>query len=92
MAVSGDDGDGDGVVDQADYGVWRGNFGKSSMTGQSLVGDYNTNGVVDAADYVAWRHTLGISVAKYAGADGDGSGVIDQNDYSIWRAHFGEMY
>jgi parallel beta-helix repeat protein len=52
-------------------------------------GDYNRNGVVDAADYVVWRHTVGQTVPKSSGADGDGDGVIGPGDYSVWRANFG---
>jgi hypothetical protein len=52
---------GDGSVDAADYGVWRGTFGSES----ELAADANDNLVVDAADYVVWR--------KYATGPGGGS-------------------
>lgn len=55
-----------------------------------LTGDYNLDGVVDAADYVVWRDTLGQSVPKGSGADGDGSGDVGSNDYMVWKTHFGE--
>ncbi|HEX4413711.1 MAG TPA: right-handed parallel beta-helix repeat-containing protein [Lacipirellulaceae bacterium] len=55
----------------------------------ALVGDFNRDGVVDTADYVLWRNSVGATVTRYSGADGDGSGVIDQADYAIWRSGFG---
>ena len=46
--------DGDGVVNQADYNVWRVAFGATRGTA-----DGNGDGVVDAADYVVWRRAAG---------------------------------
>ncbi len=57
----------------------------------AIAGDYNRDGQVNAADYALWRKTLGSTVTRFAGADGDGSGVIDQADYSRWRANFGAV-
>ena len=47
----------DGKVDDADYLVWRANFGKSVTPG--TLGDGTMNGVVDAADFAVWRKNLG---------------------------------
>lgn len=44
----------DGVVDQADYSVWKKNYGSNLY----LAADGNGNGVVDTADYVVWRNQL----------------------------------
>lgn len=44
----------DGVVDGADYFVWRQSDGQSS----NLNADGNFDGTVDAADYVVWRKNL----------------------------------
>ena len=55
----------------------------------ALAGDYNRDGVVNAADYLLWRKSLGATVTRFAGADGDGSGVIDVADYLRWRTNYG---
>jgi hypothetical protein len=46
-----------GTVDQADYTIWRQNFGSTTL----LDADGNLNGVVDAADYAIWRKNFGKS-------------------------------
>ncbi|MCA9238956.1 MAG: hypothetical protein KDA37_02100, partial [Planctomycetales bacterium] len=46
-----------GVVDQADYQLWRQQYG---ATGSPLA-DGNGNGIVDAADYGVWRDALAAS-------------------------------
>jgi hypothetical protein len=48
--------DENGMVNDADYSVWRSQFGNS---GVDLSADGNGNGVVDAADYVVWRNNFG---------------------------------
>ena len=49
--------DGNGIVEQADYNVWRANFGDTS----SLAADGNGNHIVDSADYVIWRNSIGLT-------------------------------
>ena len=44
-----------GVVDAADYNVWRDTFGSEI----DLDADGNVNGIVDAADYNIWRDNFG---------------------------------
>jgi hypothetical protein len=44
----------DGVVDAADYNLWRATFGSQTR----LAADGNKNGVIDAADYAIWRSAL----------------------------------
>jgi GH18 family chitinase len=53
IAVPGDF-DGDGIVNAADYDVWRATFGSQNQLGS----DGNDNGIVDAADYVVWRRQM----------------------------------
>jgi len=47
----------DGVVDTADYPVWRFSMGSASHPGAGA--DGNGDGVVDTADYAIWRSNLG---------------------------------
>ncbi len=59
---------GDGVVDQADYQVWRTSFGNTT----ALQADGNENGVVDGSDYIVWRANLGrtwLDLATGSGAN-----------------------
>jgi hypothetical protein len=48
--------DHNGVVDLADYVVWRKSQGQ---TGWGLAADSDLNGHVDAADYAIWRSHFG---------------------------------
>jgi len=63
---SGADLNGDGMVDNFDYQIWRQNFGTAGPAG-----DANGDGIVDAADYTIWRSacTSGCS------ASGSGAGL-----------------
>ena len=60
------DGNQDGLVDDADYLVWRSNFGRTSSAA-GLSGDYNGDGRVDAADYVLWRKSDGTRAEVISG-------------------------
>jgi hypothetical protein len=58
---------GDGFVDQADYELWRSNFGDTT----SLIADGNADGIVDAGDYTMWRNNVGrtwLGLASGAGS------------------------
>lgn len=57
-AVANFDGDynGDGVVDAADYTVWRDTNGAS---GEGLAADGNRDGIINAGDYEVWKTTFG---------------------------------
>lgn len=58
-----------GVVDAADYTVWRDSLG---MTGPGLPADSNRDGIIDIVDYLAWRVNFG------AIAPGSGSGNVPE--------------
>jgi T5SS/PEP-CTERM-associated repeat protein len=57
-AASAADFDQNGIVDIADYQLWKQTFGSTSLLGA----DGNRNGVVDLADYTVWRDNLGATV------------------------------
>lgn len=45
------------LVDQGDYAVWRASYGANVAPGTGA--DGSGNGVIDAADFVVWRNNLG---------------------------------
>lgn len=49
-----------GVVDAADYTVWRDQLGQTAF---GLAADGNSDGVVDGEDYLLWNNTFGDSNA-----------------------------
>ncbi|BBO30911.1 dockerin type I domain-containing protein [Lacipirellula parvula] len=46
---------GDQLVNAADLGIWRTNFGNSSGSATVAMGDADGNGRVDGADFLAWQ-------------------------------------
>ena len=61
LTIHSGDFNGDGVVNMADYTVWRHTVGSTT----DLRADANGDGVVNDADYGVWRSLFGTS---YAGA------------------------
>lgn len=55
----------DGVVNAADYTVWRDMFGK---TGVGLAADGNNDGKIDQGDYDVWRGNFGTIAGEGAAA------------------------
>jgi hypothetical protein len=53
-----------GIVDAADYTVWRDSLGS---TGAGLAADGNINGVIDAGDYIVWKSHFGTHAGSGAG-------------------------
>jgi hypothetical protein len=51
--------DHNGIVQPADYNMWKANFGSTTQ----LDSDGNGDGIVDAADYTIWRDHLGQMVS-----------------------------
>jgi hypothetical protein len=84
------DGNVDGMVDAADYVMWRKIREAATVPPPSLLGDYNRDLGIDAADYVMWRKMLGTAATVHDGADGNGDGVVDPNDYGSWQMHVGQ--
>ena len=73
---------GDGIVDVADYNLWRSNVGDTS----SLVADGNGDGLVDSADYVVWRKNSGrtwLSLATGSGAGLDVASVPEPAGFAL---------
>jgi T5SS/PEP-CTERM-associated repeat protein len=64
-SANGPDLNGDGQLDDADYAIWKQNFGTAGPAG-----DANGDGMVDAADYNLWRDNC---CGPFPGA-GSGSG------------------
>ena len=54
-----------GIVDTADYTVWRDSLGK---TGIGLAADGDNNHVVDAADYDIWKSNFGLTAGSGSAA------------------------
>lgn len=76
------DGNGDGVIDAADYTVWRDNLPFVQA------GDYDSDGDVDLDDYTVWSSSYGTTGSEL-GADGNGDGIVDAADYTVWRDNLG---
>jgi hypothetical protein len=53
-----------GVVDAADYTLWRDSFGS---TGANLAADGNHNNIIDSDDYDIWKGNFGQTVGGEAG-------------------------
>ena len=73
---------GNGVVDSADYDLWRANFGDTT----SLVADGNGDQIVDTADYVLWRQNVGQtwqSLATGSGAGLTGNAVPEPAGWTL---------
>ncbi len=49
----------DGIVDAADYTLWRNTLG---ATGAGLAADANADLRVDEADYLVWKHSFGMTL------------------------------
>jgi hypothetical protein len=92
VPYSGADGNGNGIVDAADYSVWKANYGRTLGTAWTVsealldAADFTGDGYVDNDDAELWYSSLGQSIDLRADANDDG--VIDAADLLIWQAGF----
>jgi hypothetical protein len=63
----------DGIVDAADYIMWRDSLGQ---TGTGLAADGDLNGMIDLGDYTVWRMHFGETVGS--GADASASAAVPE--------------
>ena len=66
----------DGVIDSADYTVWRDSLGQSVPAGSGA--DGNANGMIDQADYMLWREHFGQSVTTTSPAVSPASSSVPE--------------
>jgi Right handed beta helix region len=67
---------GDGVVDAADYTVWRDTFGQ---TGANLAADGDNSQTVDDGDYTVWVNNFGMTLPGSGALSGTPAGVPEPN-------------
>jgi hypothetical protein len=77
ISIAPGDFNGDGVVDAADYVVWRSTLGSTA----DLRADGNGDQVIDQADYNVWRSSFGNT---YNFAGGAAIGVVVPEPKSSW--------
>ncbi len=79
------DGNGDGVVNLADYTIARDNHG-AGLVPNLVPGDFDNHGSVDSLDYDAWKSNYGRRISL---ANDNGDGVVNLADYTMWRDNQG---
>ena len=65
----------DGVVNAADYVLWRNTMGQ---TGWGLAADSDFNGRIDAADFAFWRSHFGQTAGSGAGFESLGGPAVPE--------------
>jgi hypothetical protein len=81
----------DGVIDGADFSIWRDNMGLETAASFEH-GDANGDGIVDAADYVIWRHTVGPTTSFGAFAESGASVNVVPEPTTIALALAGAVF
>jgi GH35 family endo-1,4-beta-xylanase len=71
IVVAAGDYNGDGIVDAADYTVWRDTFGSAT----DLRADGNGDGMIDDDDYATWASNFGVS---YPGSGAGSAATIPE--------------
>jgi hypothetical protein len=87
----------DGIVDAADYTVWRKTLGQ---TGAGLAADGNGNHQVDPGDFDVWRAHFGQNVGGGSGSGSDSHPAVPEPPAivllgfgaSFWRARLPNCY
>jgi Tol biopolymer transport system component len=69
-----------GIVDAADYTVWRDSLGK---TGINLAADGDSNNIVDAADYNIWKSNFGQTSGGGSGATGSAGASVPEPSAAV---------
>jgi GH35 family endo-1,4-beta-xylanase len=74
LQVAPGDYNGDGVVDAADYTVWRDTLGSTT----DLRADGNGDHVIDSGDFDVWKSTYGTTYSFGAGSGSRASGAVPE--------------
>ncbi len=64
----------DGMVDAADFTIWRDNMGAIG-----LIADGNFDGTVDQADYDVWKAAFGFQRGPLTGGSGAGASAVPES-------------
>ncbi|WP_442484151.1 LamG-like jellyroll fold domain-containing protein [Aeoliella sp. SH292] len=72
---------GDGIVNLADYTVWRDNLGAANEN--ALNGAGSGNNVVDAADYALWKSQFGVGAGGLASVTSGHSAVPEPGTIAV---------
>ncbi len=80
----------DGVVDAADYTVWRDSLGATGIA-RYTGADGDGDGKITQNDHLLWRTNFGARAMPQPLVAGDYNfnGVVDAADYTIWRDKLG---
>lgn len=79
-----------GVVDAADFTVWRDNLGSTL----AFHADGNRDGQVNMADYIVWADNFGAMVPPDCSrilGDYNYDGSVDAADFTVWRDTLGSL-
>jgi hypothetical protein len=75
----------DGVVNLADYVVWRDSLG---ATGSGLAADGSGDGIVEGDDFEVWKNAFNPGGSE-VDPDFNGDGIVNLADYTVWRDSLG---
>lgn len=84
-----------GVVDAADYPVYRAQLTAGVSVAPYTGADGNASGTVTTVDYLIWRNNFGNTIGGAGSGvaavpgDYDGDGTVDDADFDLWLSTFG---